>query len=80
MYINPVKVHSERIIREDKKLAKDFDYDETDLPVQEKYFSKIEVKKKTFGLMCLVTEMGLFLSSFSFRSRIWKLNRIAALN
>ena len=46
MYINPVKVHSERIIREDKKLAKDFDYDETDLPVQEKYFSKIEVKKK----------------------------------
>ena len=46
MYINPVKVHSERIIREDKKLAKDFDYDETDLPVQEKYFSKIEKKKK----------------------------------
>ena len=59
MYINPVKVRSERIIRENKKLAKDFDYDETDLPVQEKYFSKIEKKTKNIWINVFGYENGL---------------------
>ena len=43
-HINPVKVHLERITREVKKLAKDLDYDVIKFHVQEKDFSKIEVK------------------------------------
>ena len=41
-HVNPVKIHRERITKEDKKLAKDLDYDGLDFPVQEKDFSKIE--------------------------------------
>ena len=43
-HINPVKIHPEKITKEDKKLANDLDYDGTDSPVQEKDFSKIEIK------------------------------------
>ena len=32
-HINPVKIHPERIAKEDKKLAKDLDYDEIEFPV-----------------------------------------------
>ena len=41
-HINPVKIHSERITREDKKLANDLYYDRVEFSVQEKDFSKIE--------------------------------------
>ena len=41
-HINPVKVHPERIIKEDKKLVTELDDDDVDFPVQEKDFSKIE--------------------------------------
>ena len=44
-YINPVKAHPERIRKVDKKLVKELDYDGVDLPVQEKDFDKIEVRK-----------------------------------
>ena len=43
-HINPLKEHPERITKEDKKLVKDFDYDEIDSPVQENDFSKIKKK------------------------------------
>ena len=33
----PVKIHAERITREDKKLANDLDYDRTELAVCEKF-------------------------------------------
>ena len=42
--INPVKIHSGRIKRKDKKLANDLDYDGVGFPVQEKAFSQIETK------------------------------------
>ena len=42
--INPVKIYPERIRREDKKLANDFDYDGVEFPVREKDFSKIETR------------------------------------
>ena len=42
MHINPVKIHPERITREDKKLANDLYYDRVEFSVQEKDFSKIE--------------------------------------
>ena len=42
--INPVKIHPERITREDKKLANDLDYDRVGFPVPEKDISKIEIK------------------------------------
>ena len=38
----PVKIHPERITREDKELANDLDYDRAESPVREKSFSKIE--------------------------------------
>ena len=43
-HINHVKIHPERITKEDKKLVKDLDYDDDDFPVQEKDFSKIETR------------------------------------
>ena len=43
-YINPSKEHLERILKTDKKIAEKLDYDGIEFPVQEKYFSKIEVK------------------------------------
>ena len=46
-HINLVKIHPERITREDKKLANDLVYDRVEYPVQEKDFSKIE-KKNNF--------------------------------
>ena len=43
-HINPVKIHPERIKKEDKKLANYLDYDEIELPVKETNFDKIEAK------------------------------------
>ena len=43
-HINPVKIHPERITKEDKKLVKELDYNDVDFPVREKDFSKIETK------------------------------------
>ena len=42
--INPSKEHPERIKKTDKKIAGKLDYDGIEFPVQEKDFSKIEVK------------------------------------
>ena len=42
-HINPSKEHQERIKKTDK-IAERHNYDEIGFPVQEKYFSKIEVK------------------------------------
>ena len=44
-YINPSKEYPERIKKACKKIAEKLDYDEIEIPVQEKDFSKIEVKK-----------------------------------
>ena len=43
-HFNPVNIHPERIIKNDKKLANDLDYDGVEFPVREKGFSKIERK------------------------------------
>ena len=43
-HINPVKIHPERITREDKKFANDLNYDRVAFSVREKNFSKIEKK------------------------------------
>ena len=43
-HINPVKIHPERITREDKKLANDLNYDRIEFSVREKDFSKIGEK------------------------------------
>ena len=43
-HVNPSKEHLERIKKTDKKIADKLNYDGIELPVQEKYFSKIEVK------------------------------------
>ena len=41
-HINPVKIHPERITREDKELDNDLNDDGVKFPVLEKDFSKIE--------------------------------------
>ena len=52
-HINPVKIHPERITREDKKLANDLNYDGIEFPVREKDFSKIEKKNNIYiNLFC----------------------------
>ena len=43
-HINTVKIHTQRITREDKKLDNDLNYDRIGFPVWEKDFSKIETK------------------------------------
>ena len=43
-HINPSKEHPERIKKTDKKIAEKLDYDGIEFPMQEKDFSKIEVK------------------------------------
>ena len=43
-HINPSKEQPERIKKTDKKIAEELFYDEIEFPVQEKDFSKIEVK------------------------------------
>ena len=43
-HVNLVKIHPERITREDKKLINNLNYDGIEFPVQEKDFSKIEVQ------------------------------------
>ena len=43
-HINPSKEHPKRIRKIDKKIAEKLDYDGIEFPVQEKDFSKIEVK------------------------------------
>ena len=45
-HINPVKIHPERIIREDKKLVNSLNYDGIEFSVREKDFSKIEKKEQ----------------------------------
>ena len=43
-HVNPVKIHPERITREEKGLVNDLNYDRFGFPVWEKDFSKIEIK------------------------------------
>ena len=40
----PSKEHPERILKNDKKIAEELNYDGIEFPVQEKDFNKIEVK------------------------------------
>ena len=49
MHNNPSKGHPERIRKIDKKIAGKLDYDGIEFPLQEKDFSKIEVKNN----MCI---------------------------
>ena len=54
IYNNPVKIHSERITQKDKKLANYLNYNGIKFPLQEKDFSKLEMKNNlcinVFGL------------------------------
>ena len=43
-HINPSNKHADRILKTDKKIAEEPDYDEIEFPVQEKDFNKIEVE------------------------------------
>ena len=45
-HINRVKIHPERIKREDKKLVNSLNYDGIEFPVREKGFSRIVKKIK----------------------------------
>ena len=56
-HINPSKEHLERI-KKTYKIAEKLDYDETEFPVQEKDFSKIE-KKNNICINVLCHENGL---------------------
>ena len=40
-HVNPLKIHSERITKVDKKMVNNLDYEGIELPVSKKDFSKI---------------------------------------
>ena len=42
--INPLNEHLEKFFKNDKDIAEELNYDETEFPVEEKDFSKIEIK------------------------------------
>ena len=44
-YLNPLKIHPERITKVDKKMIKDLDYEGVKSPVSKRVYSKIEKKK-----------------------------------
>ena len=69
-HIDPVKIHPERITREDKKLANDLDYDRVEFPVREKGFSKIE-KRTIFALTCFVMKRS-WIFQFMFQIKTLK--------
>ena len=77
-HTNPVKIHPERITREDKKLVNDLNYDGIEFPVWAKDFSKIK-KRIIFALTCFVMKINWF-SNLRFRSKIWRLDWFVACN
>ena len=57
-HMNPVKIHPERITREDKKLANDVTYDIVEFCVREKDFSKIGKKNSIcINVFCYQTKL-----------------------
>ena len=67
-HINSVKIHSERITREDKRLVNSLNYDGIEFSVREKGFSKIE-KRTTFALTCFVMKTN-WLFQFTFQIKV----------
>ena len=45
-HLNPLKKHTKRITKQDKKLINALDCEIIEFPASKKYFNKIEVKKK----------------------------------
>ena len=58
-HINPSKEHPEGIKKTDQKIAEKLDYDGIEFLVQEKFFSKIEVKNN-ICINCLAMKMNWF--------------------
>ena len=58
-YINPVKIHPERITQEDKELVNKLDNDGIEFPVREKILARLK-RKRTFALMCFVMKTNWF--------------------
>ena len=59
-HINFIKVHPERITRNDRKIANNFDYDGVEFPVREKCFNKIETKNNIYiNVFCYENKMTL---------------------
>ena len=76
-HINPVKIHPERITREDKKVANDLNYDRIEFSVRQKDFSKIE-KRTIFALTCFVMKISWFFQ-FTFQIKNLKTRWICCL-
>ena len=76
-HINSSKEHLERIKKTDKKIADKLDYDGIEFPVQEKDFSKIEVKNNicinVVGYDVFGYKNKLVFSDLCFRSKIYRL-------
>ena len=58
-HINLLNEHPERILENDKKLAKELNYDGIEFPIHENDFNKIEIKNAyAYALMFLVMKMN----------------------
>ena len=51
-HLNPLKTHSERITKADKKVVNDLDYQGIEFPVSRKDYSKIEHKNVYINVFC----------------------------
>ena len=70
-HVNPVKIHPERITREDKELFNDLNYDRVGFPVREKDFSNIETKNSTcINIFCNANKLifPIYVSDQTFES------------
>ena len=79
-HISPVKIHSERVTQEDKKLVNDLDYDRVEFPVREKDFSKIE-KRIIFPLTCFVMKISwVFQFTFKIKNLKYLMNLLLVID
>ena len=56
-HINSIKIHPERVTRENRILANDLDYDGINFLCKKKILARLE-KRTTLALMCFVMKIG----------------------
>ena len=77
-HINLWNKHLERILKTDKKIAEELNYDRIEFPVME---NKTKLKQKIiYALIYLVMKKKKVFPIIYFRSKIWRFNRFITFN
>ena len=67
---NPLKIHPERITKEDKKMINELDYEEIKFPVSKKDFAELK-NKIIFALIYSVMKIILFMYQIKNLKIVW---------